>query len=96
MDLARWGLSARSCGPADAEQAIVSAGALSNSAHGSREEFSAGCASGRVLRFDEAEYGPSPERTSSHPPSADGERGQPVAVSQGPRPLGHTPGSRCR
>ncbi len=58
VDLARWGLSARSCGPADAEQAIVSAGALSNSAHGSREEFSAGCASGRVLRFDEAEYGP--------------------------------------
>ncbi|MEW1610801.1 MULTISPECIES: DUF1266 domain-containing protein [unclassified Streptomyces] len=58
VNLARWGLSARYCAPADAEQAIVYAGALSKSAHRSWEEFSAGYALGRVLRFDEEEYGP--------------------------------------
>ncbi|MBK3561475.1 DUF1266 domain-containing protein, partial [Streptomyces sp. MBT56] len=58
VNLARWGLSARFCGPADAEAAIVYAGALSKSAHRSWEEFSAGYALGRVLRFDEEEYGP--------------------------------------
>ncbi|MBH0246403.1 DUF1266 domain-containing protein, partial [Streptomyces cavourensis] len=58
VNLARWGLSARYCAPADAEQAIVYAGALGKSAHRSWEEFSAGYALGRVLRFDEEEYGP--------------------------------------
>ncbi len=46
VNLARWGLSARFCGPADAEAAIVYAGALSKSAHRSWEEFSAGYALG--------------------------------------------------
>lgn len=58
VNLARWGLSARFCGPADAEAAIVYAGALSKSAYRSWEEFSAGYALGRVLRFDDEEYGP--------------------------------------
>ncbi|MFJ8843820.1 DUF1266 domain-containing protein [Streptomyces cyaneofuscatus] len=58
VNLARWGLSARYCAPADAEQAIVYAGALSKSAHRSWEEFSAGYALGRVLRFDGESYGP--------------------------------------
>lgn len=58
VNLARWGLSARYCTPADAEQAIVYAGALGKSAHRSWEDFSAGYALGRVLRFDEEEYGP--------------------------------------
>lgn len=58
VNLARWGLSARYCAPADAEQAIVYAGALSKSAHRSWEEFSAGYALGRVLRFDGEAYGP--------------------------------------
>ncbi|MFF6905735.1 DUF1266 domain-containing protein [Streptomyces sp. NPDC012389] len=48
----------RYCAPADAEQAIVHAGALSKSAHRSWEDFPAGYALGRVLRFDEEEYGP--------------------------------------
>ncbi|MFH9292542.1 DUF1266 domain-containing protein [Streptomyces sp. NPDC017520] len=58
VNLARWGLSARYCTPADAEQAIVYAGALGKSAYRSWEDFSAGYALGRVLRFDEEEYGP--------------------------------------
>ncbi|CAM5373096.1 hypothetical protein SMICM304S_02444 [Streptomyces microflavus] len=57
VNLARWGLS-EPLRPADAEQAIVYAGALSKSAHRSWEEFSAGYSLGRVLRFDEEEYGP--------------------------------------
>ncbi|CAM5564142.1 hypothetical protein SGRI78S_03226 [Streptomyces griseus subsp. griseus] len=57
VNLARWGLSARYCAPADAEAAIVYAGALAKSAHRSWEDFSAGYALGRVLRFDEEEYG---------------------------------------
>ncbi|MFJ4963765.1 hypothetical protein EES43_20150 [Streptomyces sp. ADI96-02] len=58
VNLARWGLSARFGTPAEAEQAIVHAGALSRSAHRSWEDFSAAYAMGRVLRFDEEEYGP--------------------------------------
>lgn len=58
VNLARWGLSARYCAPAEAEQAIVYAGALSKSAYRSWEEFSAGYALGRVLRFDGEAYGP--------------------------------------
>ncbi|NBM18004.1 DUF1266 domain-containing protein [Streptomyces sp. GC420] len=56
--LARWGLSARFCSPHEAEQAIVHAGALCRSAYLSWEEFSAGYVLGRVLRFDDEEYGP--------------------------------------
>ncbi|WP_432149769.1 DUF1266 domain-containing protein [Streptomyces sp. bgisy029] len=58
VNLARWGLSARYCAPAEAEQAIVYAGALSKSAHRSWEDFSASYALGRVLRFDGESYGP--------------------------------------
>lgn len=57
MNLARWGLSARFCVPHEAEQAIVYAGALSRSAYRSWEDFSAGYALGRVLRFDGEDYG---------------------------------------
>ncbi|MFJ6698137.1 DUF1266 domain-containing protein [Streptomyces sp. NPDC091272] len=57
VNLARWGLSARYCAPAEAEQAIVYAGALTKSAYDSWESFSAGYALGRVLRFDQEEYG---------------------------------------
>ncbi|MFG2718247.1 DUF1266 domain-containing protein [Streptomyces sp. NPDC048416] len=58
VNLARCGLEARFCTPHEAEQAIVYAGALSKSAHRSWEDFSAGYALGRVLRFDEESYGP--------------------------------------
>ncbi|MER5770512.1 DUF1266 domain-containing protein [Streptomyces sp. NPDC001985] len=57
VNLARWGLAARFCHPHEAEQAIVYAGALGKSAYHSWEEFSAGYALGRVLRFDGEEYG---------------------------------------
>ncbi|MFJ7989368.1 DUF1266 domain-containing protein [Streptomyces sp. NPDC096351] len=57
VNLTRWGLSARFCAPAEAEQAIVHAGALARSAYASWEEYSAGYALGRVLRFDGEEYG---------------------------------------
>ncbi|MFI8913992.1 DUF1266 domain-containing protein [Streptomyces sp. NPDC053513] len=57
VNLARWGLSARFCTPPEAEQAIVHAGALARSAYGSWQEYSAGYALGRVLRFDGEEYG---------------------------------------
>ncbi|MET9803529.1 DUF1266 domain-containing protein [Streptomyces sp. NPDC006368] len=56
-NLARWGLAARYCDPQQAEQAIVHAGALSKAAYGSWEEFSAAYTLGRVLRFDDEEYG---------------------------------------
>ncbi|WP_455351609.1 DUF1266 domain-containing protein [Streptomyces sp. SYSU K217416] len=58
VNLARWGLSARFCTPHEAEQAIVHAGALSKPAYRSWEAFSAGYTLGRVLRFDDEEYGP--------------------------------------
>ncbi|MFG2630970.1 DUF1266 domain-containing protein [Streptomyces sp. NPDC048473] len=57
VNLARWGLSARFCHPHEAEQAIVHAGALSKSAYDSWESFSAAYALGRVLRFDDEQYG---------------------------------------
>ncbi|MFE3643781.1 DUF1266 domain-containing protein [Streptomyces sp. NPDC059169] len=55
--VARWGLAARFCTPHQAECAIVRAGALSRTAYRSWEDFSAGYVLGRVLRFDEEEYG---------------------------------------
>ncbi|MGW2206403.1 DUF1266 domain-containing protein [Streptomyces sp. NPDC001774] len=57
VNVARWGLTARFCAPPEAEQAVVHAGALARSAYGSWEEYSAGYALGRVLRFDGEEYG---------------------------------------
>ncbi|MFF8716222.1 DUF1266 domain-containing protein [Streptomyces sp. NPDC015184] len=57
VNLARWGLSARFRHPHEAEQAIVRAGALSRSAYASWEDFSAAYALGRVLRFDDEQYG---------------------------------------
>ncbi|MDK0518022.1 DUF1266 domain-containing protein [Streptomyces sp. ML-6] len=57
VNLARWGLSARFCHPHEAEQAIVHAGALSRSAYTSWESFSAAYTLGRVLRFDDEQYG---------------------------------------
>ncbi len=55
--VARWGLAARYCTPHEAEQAIVHAGALSKAAYTSWEDFSAAYVLGRVLRFDDEEYG---------------------------------------
>ncbi|MEU6060383.1 DUF1266 domain-containing protein [Streptomyces sp. NPDC047097] len=63
VGLARWGLAARFCDPHQAEQAIVHTGALSRAAYGSWQDLSAGYALGRVLRFDDEEYGPYYEDT---------------------------------
>ncbi|WP_329458624.1 DUF1266 domain-containing protein [Streptomyces sp. NBC_01497] len=57
VNFARWGLSARLCGGQEARDAILRAGALAGTRHTSWEDFSAGYALGRVLRFDTEEFG---------------------------------------
>lgn len=57
VGFARWGLSARLCPAEAAEGAILRAGAACREAYDSWEEFSAGYALGRVLRFDTEEFG---------------------------------------
>lgn len=57
VNLARWGLSARYCTREAAENLILQCGELSQAAYGSWPEFSAGYALGRMLRFDEGEFG---------------------------------------
>ncbi|MFP8905477.1 DUF1266 domain-containing protein [Streptomyces atacamensis] len=55
--MARWGLGARFCDVAEAEQAVVRAGRVSQVAYDSWESFSAGYVLGRCLHFDEEEFG---------------------------------------
>ncbi|NUW42536.1 DUF1266 domain-containing protein [Nonomuraea rhodomycinica] len=55
--MARWGLGARYCDLAEAEQAVVHAGRLSRINYRSWEEFSAAYVLGRCLHFDEEEFG---------------------------------------
>ncbi|MFI9308250.1 DUF1266 domain-containing protein [Streptomyces triculaminicus] len=57
VSFARWGLGARLCSEATAEQAIRRAGALAREHHTSWADFSAGYALGRVMRFDTEEFG---------------------------------------
>ncbi|MCF3963711.1 DUF1266 domain-containing protein [Streptomyces fuscigenes] len=57
VNFARWGLSARLCAGAEARDAVLRAGALAGTRHTSWEDFSAGYALGRVLRFDTEEFG---------------------------------------
>ncbi|MEU2870778.1 DUF1266 domain-containing protein [Streptomyces olivoreticuli] len=57
VSFARWGLSARLCPTETAEASILRAGELCRKAYGSWEDFSAGYALGRVLRFDTEEFG---------------------------------------
>ncbi|RLV08672.1 hypothetical protein CTZ27_07815 [Streptomyces griseocarneus] len=57
VGFARWGLSARLCPFSAAEEAVLRAGELCREAYRSWEDFSAGYALGRVLRFDTEEFG---------------------------------------
>ncbi|MER6948097.1 DUF1266 domain-containing protein [Nonomuraea sp. NPDC000554] len=55
--MARWGLGARYCDLAEAEQAVLRAGQVSKINYRSWEEFSAAYILGRCLHFDEEEFG---------------------------------------
>ena len=55
--MARWGLGARYCDLAEAEQAVLRAGGVSRINYRSWEEFSAAYILGRCLHFDEEEFG---------------------------------------
>ncbi|MGW2185588.1 DUF1266 domain-containing protein [Streptomyces sp. NPDC001719] len=57
VSFARWGLSARLCPAETAESSILRAGELCRETYDSWEDFSAGYALGRVLRFDTEEFG---------------------------------------
>ncbi|MEV0368801.1 DUF1266 domain-containing protein [Streptomyces sp. NPDC050636] len=58
VNLVRWGLGARLCGPQQAEQAVQRVGAQAKEVYGSWEEFAAGYALGRMLAFDNGWFGP--------------------------------------
>ncbi len=55
--MARWGLGARFCDLAEAEQAVLRAGRISRINYRSWAEFSAAYILGRCLHFDEEEFG---------------------------------------
>lgn len=55
--MARWGLGARYCDPAEAQNAVVRAGRAAQVSYSSWEDFSAGYILGRCLHFDEEEFG---------------------------------------
>ncbi|WP_423835410.1 DUF1266 domain-containing protein [Streptomyces tubbatahanensis] len=62
-NMARFGLGARFCTLAEAEEAVLRAGRVSTAAYRSWEDFSAGYALGRCLHFDDEEFGPFYEET---------------------------------
>ncbi|MEW2359403.1 DUF1266 domain-containing protein [Spirillospora sp. NPDC029432] len=57
VNMARWGRNAGFCDAATAEECVLRAGDLARRSYGSWEEFSAGYTLGRLLRFDEGEFG---------------------------------------
>jgi hypothetical protein len=57
VNLARWGFGARLCDFRTAENIVLRAGELSRQYYTSWEDFGSGYALGRVLRFDNEEYG---------------------------------------
>lgn len=57
VNLTRWGYSARFCDYATAERLIIRAGELAQSYYSSWKDFAAGYALGRVIRFDEGQFG---------------------------------------
>lgn len=57
VNMARWGLLAGYCDQETAESCVLRAGELSRRTYGSWIGFSAGYVLGRVLRFDEGEFG---------------------------------------
>ncbi|MBA8952468.1 DUF1266 domain-containing protein [Actinomadura namibiensis] len=63
VNMARWGLGARFCDAEAAEEAVLRAGRLAGRVYRSWREFSAGYVLGRMLRFDEGEFGEWYERS---------------------------------
>ncbi|MEV7616735.1 DUF1266 domain-containing protein [Streptomyces sp. NPDC089799] len=55
--MARWGLGARLCTPAETEEAVVRAGEACREVYESWEDLSVGFVLGRCLHFDEEEFG---------------------------------------
>ncbi|OLT36107.1 hypothetical protein BJF79_31415 [Actinomadura sp. CNU-125] len=57
VNMARWGLGAGFCEADEAEKCVTTAGQRAHRVYGSWESFSAGYVLGRMLRFDEGEFG---------------------------------------
>ncbi|PRX96320.1 uncharacterized protein DUF1266 [Allonocardiopsis opalescens] len=57
VSVARWGLAAQLCDRATAEQLVLRAGALCHARYTSWLDFSAGYVLGRMLHFDNGEFG---------------------------------------
>lgn len=57
VNMARWGFGARFCDYRTAESVVLRAGALCRAHYISWGDFSAGYALGRVIRFDDEQYG---------------------------------------
>lgn len=57
VNMARWGFGGRFCDYATAERIVLRAGELCRRHYTSWADFSAGYALGRVIRFDEEQYG---------------------------------------
>jgi uncharacterized protein DUF1266 len=57
VNMARWGYGGRFCDYPTAERVVLRAGELCRQHYSSWADFSAGYALGRVLRFDEEQYG---------------------------------------
>ncbi|MFD0534508.1 DUF1266 domain-containing protein [Actinomadura luteofluorescens] len=63
VNMARWGLNAGYCDEEEAEKRVLTAGHRAHQVYGSWQEFSAGYVLGRMLRFDEGEFGEWYERS---------------------------------
>ncbi|WUI03495.1 DUF1266 domain-containing protein [Spirillospora sp. NBC_00431] len=57
VNMARWGLNAGYCDAEEAEKCVLTAGQRANQTYSSWGSFSAGYILGRMLRFDEGEFG---------------------------------------
>ncbi|TMQ91050.1 DUF1266 domain-containing protein [Actinomadura soli] len=63
VNMARWGLNAGFCDAEEAEKCVLTAGQRANQVYTSWGSFSAGYILGRMLRFDEGEFGEWYERS---------------------------------
>ncbi|WP_412517625.1 DUF1266 domain-containing protein [Actinomadura madurae] len=63
VNMARWGLNAGYCDAEEAEKCVLTAGHRANQVYPSWGSFSAGYVLGRMLRFDEGEFGEWYERS---------------------------------
>ncbi|HEY8481909.1 MAG TPA: DUF1266 domain-containing protein [Spirillospora sp.] len=63
VNMARWGLGAGYCDAEEAEECVLTAGGRARQVYSSWESFSAGYTLGRMLRFDDGEFGEWYERS---------------------------------